>query len=318
VLKAGVMYVVARIFRTPVRTAATTAVALAQGGEFAFVLLTFALSARILDADLAKLLNAVVALSMAATPIVTAAYDRWVLSRATERPEPERIPFDEQAPDAIVAGFGRFGQIATRLLMANGFNVVLLDSSIEAIDAIRRFGWRVHYGDASRLDLLRTAGAEKAKLLLVAIDDTDKAKEMVEAAKQAFPHLVILARAWDRRHAYELLEAGADGVERETYESALNFGRRALVSLGLGERRALKAAVLFRERDNELFKKLQPIAGEEERYIRATVASRETMERLLQAEMARLRDEDEDDDEGDGEGEAPEASRRLEAKDERV
>jgi glutathione-regulated potassium-efflux system ancillary protein KefC/glutathione-regulated potassium-efflux system protein KefB len=309
-LKAAVMYGIARLFRTPVRTAATTAVALAQGGEFAFVLLTFALGARILDADLAKLLNAVVALSMAATPIVTAAYDRWVLSRATERPEPERIPFDEQAPDAIVAGFGRFGQIATRLLMANGFNVVLLDSSIEAIDAIRRFGWRVHYGDASRLDLLRTAGAEKAKLLIVAIDDTEKAKEIVEAAKEAFPHLLVLARAWDRRHAYELLQAGADEVERETYESALNFGRRALVRLGLGERRALRAAVLFREHDNELFKKLQPIAGEEERYIRATVASRETMERLLQTELARLRDED--DDEG------PEESRRLEAGGEQV
>jgi glutathione-regulated potassium-efflux system ancillary protein KefC/glutathione-regulated potassium-efflux system protein KefB len=295
-VKALVMYGVALAFRTPRRTAATTAMALAQGGEFAFVLLTFALSARILDADLAKLLNAVVALSMAATPIVTAVYDRLVLSRAAPKPEPEHLPFDEQDPDAIVAGFGRFGQIATRLLIANGFNVTLLDSSIDQIDTIRRFGWRVHYGDASRLDLLRTAGAEKAKLLIVAIDDADKAKEIVEASKEAFPNLVVLARAFDRRHAYELLQAGADEVERETYESALNFGRRALVRLGLGERRALKAAVIFREHDDALFKRLQPIANDGERYIMATRASRETFEKLIQAEMARLPDDDADDD----------------------
>ncbi|MET0274232.1 MAG: NAD-binding protein, partial [Phenylobacterium sp.] len=181
--------------------------------------------------------------------------------------------------------------------IANGFNVTLLDSSIDQIDTIRRFGWRVHYGDASRLDLLRTAGAEKAKLLIVAIDDADKAKEIVEAAKEAFPNLVVLARAFDRRHAYELLQSGADEVERETYESALNFGRRALVRLGLGERRALKAAVIFREHDDALFKKLQPIANDGERYIMATRASRETFEKLIQAEIARLPDDDEDDDE---------------------
>jgi monovalent cation:proton antiporter-2 (CPA2) family protein len=294
-LKALVMTGVALVFRTPRRTAVTTGVALAQGGEFAFVLLTFAFSAHILDAELAKLLNAVVALSMAATPIVTAAYDRFILTRAAPQAEPEAIPFDEGPPDAIVAGFGRFGQIATRLLVANGFKVTLLDSSIEAIDGIRRFGWRVHYGDASRLDLLRTAGAETAKLLIVAIDDRDKAKEIVEGAKQAFPNLTVLARAFDRRAAYELLAAGADEVERETYESALNFGRRALVRLGVGERRALKAAVVFREHDDELFRRLQPIADQNERYIMATRASRETFEKLIQTEMARIPDDEDEE-----------------------
>ncbi|MDB5467445.1 MAG: potassium efflux system protein, partial [Phenylobacterium sp.] len=200
----------------------------------------------------------------------------------------ERLPFDEGDPDVIVAGFGRFGQIATRLLMANNFQVVLLDSSIEQIDLIRRFGWRVHYGDATRLDLLRTAGIEKAKLLLVAIDDRDKALQLVEAATEAFPHLTILARAFDRPHAYELLKAGSKEVERETFEGALNFGRRALVRLGQSERLAARAANLFREQDKVLFKQLQPAYGEQERYISATRASRETMEKLLRAEMARI------------------------------
>jgi len=309
--KAAAMYAVARLFRRDRRTSATTAIALAQGGEFAFVLLGFTQGARVLDAETVRLLTAVVALSMAATPLVFALFEKLVLSRAAPRPEPERLPFDEGPPDAVIAGFGRFGQIATRLLMANGFKVVLLDSSIEQIELIRRFGWRVHYGDASRLDLLRTAGADKARILVVAIDDRDKARELVELAKQSFPHLRVIARAWDRRHAYELLAAGADVVEREMYESALNFGRRALVALGVSERRALKAAVVFREHDQRLFKELQPTYGEaEERYVMATRASRETWERLVRAEMEMLAREDEADDggperAGDGRTDAP-------------
>ncbi|WP_395673375.1 monovalent cation:proton antiporter-2 (CPA2) family protein [Phenylobacterium sp.] len=301
--KAIAMYAVGRLFRQSRGVSATTAVALAQGGEFAFVLLGFALSAGVLDADLVRLLTATIAVSMAATPLVFAAYAKLSENRGEADAEPEHLPFDEGDPDAVVAGFGRFGQIATRLLKANGFKVVLLDSSVAQIDLIRRFGWPVHYGDATRLDLLRTAGVEKAKLLVVAIDDPDKTGEIVEAAREAFPHLTVIARAFDRRHAYELLKAGAHEVERETYESALNFGRRALVRLGVSERRALKAAVLFRDHDAQLFRELQSSFSLDERYIQATRASRETMERLLQAEMARMADDDDEEDD---------ASRRVE------
>lgn len=296
VLKMAAIYGAARLFRTPPKAAATVGVALAQGGEFAFVLLAFAVSAQVLPPELSRLFTAVIAVSMAATPLLLAAFERLVLSREPERDEPERLPFDEREPDVIVAGFGRFGQIATRLLNANGFKVVTLEASIEQIDILRRFGWRVHYGDASRLDLLRAAGAEKAKLLLVAIDDRDKAVELVEAAHEAFPGLPIIARSYDRRHAYELLRRGASAVERETFESALNFGRRALVRLGVSERRALKAAILFREHDERLFEKLAPLAGEEERYVLATRDSRETTERLLAAEIARIVDDDDEDE----------------------
>jgi len=295
-LKMAAIYGAARLFRTPPKAAATVGVALAQGGEFAFVLLAFAASAQVLPLELSRLFAAVIAVSMAATPLLLAGYERLVLSRQPTREEPERLPFDEREPDVIVAGFGRFGQIATRLLSVNGFKVVTLEASIEQIDILRRFGWRVHYGDASRLDLLRSAGAEKAKLLLVAIDDRDKAVELVEAAREAFPALPIIARAYDRRHAYELLRRGASAVERETFESALNFGRRALVRLGVPERRALKAAILFREHDERLFEQLAPLAGEEERYILATRDSRETTERLLAAEIARLGEEEDEED----------------------
>ncbi len=295
-LKALAMYGAARLFRTPARTAATVGVALAQGGEFAFVLLGFAAGAQVLPPELSRLFAAVVAVSMAATPLLMSGFDRLLLSRVRPRDEPERLPFDERDPDVIVAGFGRFGQIAARLLMANGFRVVTLEASIEQIDLLRRFGWRVHYGDASRLDLLRAAGAGKAKLLLVAIDDRDKAVELAEAAREAFPDLPILARAYDRRHAYELLRHGATAVERETFESALNFGRQALVRLGVPERRALKSAILFREHDRESFEKLAPLVGEEERYILASRDSRETMERLLRADILRMAEEEEEED----------------------
>jgi voltage-gated potassium channel Kch len=304
------MYAAGRLLRTPHRTALTTAVALAQGGEFAFVLLGFVLGAGVLAPEQTRLLTAIVAVSMAATPLLDAGYERLVLSRVEERAEPERLPFDEGAPDVIVAGFGRFGQIPTRLLIANGFKVVLLDSSVEQIDSVRRFGWRAHYGDASRLDLLRTAGAEKAKLLLIALDDRDKALEIVEAAKQAFPHLKILARAYDRPHAYELLARGVDGAERETYESSLNFGRHALEQLGVGERRALKAAILFRQHDDELFAELQKSYGKDE-YVSAVRASRDTWERLIRAEMAQLQEDE-------ASREAAQTPQRVEAGEERV
>jgi glutathione-regulated potassium-efflux system ancillary protein KefC/glutathione-regulated potassium-efflux system protein KefB len=287
-IKALAMWGVGLAFGSIRRNAPTIAVALAQGGEFAFVLLTFAAGARVLNAETVAIAGAVVALSMALTPVAFAIYERLVMQRAGPRPEPEALPFGDDSPDAIVAGFGRFGQVAARLLIANGFRVVLLDSSIEQLELIRKFGWKVHFGDASRLDLLRQAGAERARLLLVAVDDRDKALEIVRTASEAFPNLKVVARAFDRPHAYELLAAGADDVERETYEGALKFGRYALQRLGFTDRRALKAAVIFREHDAELFRKLQPAYGQQERYIEATRASRETFERLIQAEMERL------------------------------
>lgn len=295
-LKGLAMYAAARVFRMNSREAATTAVALAQGGEFAFVLLTFTVGAGVVGADLAKLLSAVVAVSMAFTPLVFALYERFVLNGVIPLlDEPEDLPFDEGDPEVIVAGFGRFGQITTRLLLANNFRVVTLDSSIEQIDLLRRFGRKVHYGDASRIDLLRTAGIEKAKVLVVAIDDQDKAVELVEAAHEAFPNLIILSRAWDRRHAYDLLKKGATEVERETFEGGLRLGERTLKRLGFSAKRAHRAAGLFRKHDEASFDRLAPVWGEE-RYILASRDANETMERLLRADLEQMEiDEDEDE-----------------------
>jgi glutathione-regulated potassium-efflux system ancillary protein KefC/glutathione-regulated potassium-efflux system protein KefB len=294
VIKAAVMFALALAGRLNRRDAAVTGVALSQVGEFAFVLLTFTAGVGVLGRSLADFLAAVVALSMAATPVAVAGWERLAALRDPNRgrASPEVIPFETGAPDAIIAGFGRFGQVAGRLLVANGYKTVTLDSSIEHIDLLRRFGRRVHYGDASRMDMLKTAGADQAKLLVVAIDDRDKAVEMTENAREDFPHLKILARAWDRRHAYELLRAGADVAERETFESALALGIKGLRALGVNADRAQRAGAVFRKHDLKAFEALAPMAGDEERYAMANRDSRQTMERLLKADLDALDNEE--------------------------
>lgn len=296
VLKGLVMTLVGRAFGETWREAGTAGAALAQGGEFAFVLLTFAVSSHVLDAPLAALITAAVALSMAATPLVFALWRRLSRARAETPEEPEN-QFEDDEPPVLIAGFGRFGQIVGRVLNANGFPTSVLESSVEQIGLLRRFGQRVYYGDALRLDLLRAAGADKAKVLVIAIDNPDKATELVEMAREEFPHLTVLARAFDRRHAYDLLNKGAQVVERETFEGGLALAAETLRAMGWRAYRAERAARLFRMHDEKLFHELRPLWGDEERF---TVASRESSPRmadLLRADVARLGDDDPLEDE---------------------
>jgi glutathione-regulated potassium-efflux system ancillary protein KefC/glutathione-regulated potassium-efflux system protein KefB len=287
-VKGVAMYLAARAAKLAWRDAGASAVALSQGGEFAFVLLSFAVGAQVLGAQTAGLLTAAIALSMAATPLALAAFERLSRTRAVEAAAPEDNSFDEGEPDAVIAGSGRFGQIVARVLTANGFRISIMDSSIEQIELLRRFGRRVYYGDAGRLDLLRAAGAEKAKILVVAIDDRERTEEIVRMAKEAFPHLKLLARAFDRRAAYSLLDAGADMVERETFESALALSAGSLQSLGWSAARAHKAAKLFRVHDRRLFEKLRPLWGDDERFTIAARESSPVMEELLRQDLQRL------------------------------
>jgi monovalent cation:proton antiporter-2 (CPA2) family protein len=290
-LKFLVLLGLARLFGAPLRGAAAVATALAQGGEFAFVLLTFTVGAGVIGATLAALLTAAVAVSMALTPLAMILYER--VAALMDAAIPDKVPdtgdFEDGEPDIIIAGFGRFGQITGRLLTANGFRSTVLDSDIEQIDLLRRFGRRVHYGDATRMDLLRAAGIERARMLIVALDDREKTVELVETARKAFPDLVILARAWDRRHAYDLLANGADAVERETFEAALSLGATALQKLGFRAHRAHRAASFFRRHDRRSFEELRPVWGQEEAYILASRDAAKTMDKLLAADLARMR-----------------------------
>lgn len=286
VLKAVVTFGVARAFRLDGRAAGLTAVALAQGGEFAFVLLGIAAASGVLASELASLATVTVAISMALTPVLLILYDRRCSAELSSVPQPENEAFDD-APDVIVAGFGRFGQIAARLLVVNGFKTSTLEASAEQVELVRRFGRRVYYGDATRLDLLRSAGAARAKVLLVAIDDRDQAEKLVELARANFPNLQILARAYDRRHAYRLLDKGAHVIERETFEAGLTLGAEALKALGFKDMQAARAARLFRRHDENMFQSLAPVWRDEERFM---VASRESSERMNDLLAADIRD----------------------------
>ena len=290
-LKAAVMFALGKVAGASSRSAAAVAVALAQGGEFAFVLLTFIVGAKVIDPKLAALLTAAVALSMAFSPIAMILYEKIAtkLDRAMPSIKPDDPEFEDDEPDIIIAGFGRFGQITGRLLMANGFRSTVLDTDIEQIELLRRFGRPVYYGDATRMELLRAAGAERARMLIVALDDQEKNSELVEKARETFPHLKILARAFDRRHAYDLLANGADEVERETFESALSMGVSALRSLGFRAHRAHRAADYFRLHDRHIFEELRPMWGQEEAYILASRDAAQTMDKLLAADLSRMK-----------------------------
>ncbi|MCB8874176.1 monovalent cation:proton antiporter-2 (CPA2) family protein [Acidisoma silvae] len=293
-IKAEAMTRLAQLFHMPRADARMVGVSLCQGGEFAFVLTGFVVTAHVLPHHIGALLNAVVAMSMVFTPLAFIAHER-LMTRPdkTDGPVPEAPSFDAD-PDVIIAGYGRFGQIAGRLIRGNGFKTSVLDISTTQIELLRRFGQRVQYGDASRIDLLQAAGAEKAKLLIVAIDDREKALELVAGARHAFPDLHIIARAWDRRAAYELLDQGADEVERETFEGSLALGRSALVKLGVHPHQAHRAAAIFRRQDKRFFHKLRPLYGDEEGFVLASRQSAMTLEKLLMAERQGSRFDDVD------------------------
>jgi glutathione-regulated potassium-efflux system ancillary protein KefC/glutathione-regulated potassium-efflux system protein KefB len=245
----------------------------------------------VLTPELTRLLTVVVAVSMALTPLLLLAYERFASRPDADglAPTPDAPAFEDDTPHAIVAGFGRVGQVVGRLLIANGYRTVVLESSAAQIELLRRFGRRVYYGDATRLDLLHAAGAGRAKLLVVAIDDREKAVDLVEVARQNFPELKIVARAWDRRHAYQLKAAGAHHVERETFAGGLAMAAESLIGLGRPPAEARAAAELFRMHDERNFDKLAHLWNDDERYV---VAARETsrvMEQLLAQDLEDLR-----------------------------
>jgi len=255
IVKALLLYALATRYPLPGPQRGPFALALSQGGEFAFVLFSAATATRALAADIAGLLVGVVALSMMTTPLLLGLHDRFIEPRLRLSGAGPARPMDTIADadhPVIVAGFGRFGQIVARLLNANGIETTVLDHDPEHIDSIRRFGFKVFYGDAARLDLLRAAGADHARLLVLAIDDRAQALKIVDLVHEHFPHLTILARAWDVRHLLELRDKGVIGVERETFEGALRLGEQALHRLGRTAWQAKQAANRFRVHDHAL------------------------------------------------------------------
>jgi glutathione-regulated potassium-efflux system ancillary protein KefC len=257
------------------------AVLLAQGGEFAFVVFGVARSARLLPGDWDPLLTLSVALSMALTPILLMAHDRWLVRAAVER-EPDAI----DAPEAqvIIAGFGRFGQVVGRLLFASGVKATVLDHDPDQVELLRRFDFQVHYGDASRLDLLRAAGAEQARLLVLAIDDPETSVRLVDAVRENFPKLTVVARARNVGHWQQLRSRGLTVVERETFESALLVGRKALELLGVRPYEARERADKFRKHNVGSLEQALPLWADEAERTNLARSARQQLEQQMDAD----------------------------------
>jgi len=282
VIKLLVLLLLGWLFRLNLADNLMFAFVLAQGGEFAFLLFSFALQNNVIDAELAKLLIVVVVLSMAATPLIIIAYDRYIRPRFIDcvSADPKEEDMDEKSP-VIVAGYGRFGQVVSRLLKADGIETTLLDHDSGQIELSGRFGYKVFYGDASRVELLKAAGADDARLLVIAIDDRDKAVQMAVAARQFFPHLKVLARAYDRSHAYKLMDARADVITRETFGSALIMGEEALKLLGYEDSRAYRVMRTFKHHDEEGLQKLYAVWGDDNAYGLRVRQNIEDLEKVL-------------------------------------
>ena len=231
-LKALVLFTLALIFKIKNSDRWLFTLSLAQAGEFGFVLLSFSAQNHVLPADIVQTLSLVVALSMFLTPGLFILFDKVILPRYEQKSNDREADTIEEKGTVIIAGIGRFGQIVNRLLVSNDVNTVVLDHQANQVDLLRSINIKSYFGDATRHDLLHTAGIEEAAMLVVAIDSQDSSVELVKYVKHTYPNVKILARAFDRGHSYRLREAGADSVVSETYHSALEMGADALRSLG--------------------------------------------------------------------------------------
>ena len=280
-VKALVLYLLAVLFKIKTKQKLLFTLALAQGGEFAFVLLSLTSSLKILTPEQSKLTTLVVAISMLMAPLLLIIYEKFFNEESNPNKEFDQLDKIEPAKNVIIAGYGRFGQIIGRLLTAQGYHLSILDHSPSQIDLLRRFGNKVFYGDAANRDLLAASGAKEAQLLVIAIDDADKILEIAVIAKKHYPHLKIVARAIDRRHAYELLHIGVTSFRRETFDSALNLGVEALTLLGNSRNVAERAGQLFSAHDEESLHTLADLWGDDHSYGIATKQRIEDLKQVL-------------------------------------
>ncbi|MGI9236981.1 MAG: cation:proton antiporter, partial [Woeseiaceae bacterium] len=284
--KALVLYPLARLFgMCDWRAALKLAAVLAQGGEFAFVLFGIARIEQVLLPGIIEELILAVAVSMMMTPLIYALVER-LGSRVVNTAEPEYDVPEGDHHDVLIAGFGRVGQVIGRLLRIIGRPFTALESDTEQLDIVRRYGSTVHYGDASRLDLLRAAGADNAKIFVLAISDLEQSMRIAEAVRKHFPHLKIIARARNRRHAHKLMDLGIEHIFRETLLSSLAMTKLVLRDLGHSGEDATRLIDTFCKRDAELLIEQHAIHDSEEKLIQSVKDTADELEALLRVDSS--------------------------------
>lgn len=285
-VKFVLLVVIGKIFKLGLDSNLLLSFSLAQGGEFAFVLFSFAVQNKVLPADVADPLIAAVAISMAITPLLMLLNEKVIQPRTgTKESADESSDVVHEDNPVIIAGFGRFGNIVGRLLRANGVGTTVLDVDSDNVELLRKLGMKVFYGDASRRDLLESAGAESARIIVIAIDDSDRILEMVKTVRRYFPHLTIFARAVGRSDAYALLEEGVEHVYRETFETSVRVGIGVMRNLGFRAYQAERSGRKFREADNRDLKELATLRHDRKSYISSARRRIEDLEQVMMAEL---------------------------------
>ena len=288
-LKLLVIYGLSALMKLPYQERPVFALLLAQGGEFAFVVFQAAAGAQVLSMETSSLLIGAVALSMLISPLLLVLVDKYVLPRYANQkgPQLEEISEQQNSP-IIIAGFGRYGQIVGRMLLAQGISATVLDHDAEMVESVRSFGYRVFYGDATRLDLLRTAGAATAKILVLSVDDMEQSLKIVDLAREHFPQLEIVARARDVTHWNKLRDRGVMRVEREVFESSLRSARTVLELLGHPPHEARQTAMRFRRHNLALFEKMHPHYKDRTKLIAVIKQGRQQLEDQMAQEREQL------------------------------
>ncbi len=291
VIKAAALYAISLFTDIPANQRGLFSFALAQGGEFGFVLFGFAVSVGAMEADIAAPLILAVALSMATTPLLLIVNEKFIAPRffpGAELP-PVNIP-DHQNP-VIIIGFGRFGQVIGRLLMANKITPTLIDNNPAQLQRVRRFGYKSYYGDALRLDVLRAAGAAQAKVIVLSLADADTINRAIQLIRHEFPHLKIFARAYDRVHAMHLIDDDIDGFSRETFASALELAQDSLVALGFTRWKAQRLAEKFQQHDMHTLREQVAVRHDETAIISIARTARDNIEETFAADKEQEADE---------------------------
>lgn len=250
--KALMIYIVARITKSAHTEALDRALLMAQGGEFAFVLFSAALSAQVIDSTIKSNLTAIVVLSMVLTPIVGIIFKRFTQAKANISLENVNIA-EGLSGSVLMIGFGRFGQVTSQLLLARGVDVTIIDNNIDMIQNAEKFGFKIYYGDGCRLDILHTSGAATAQAIVVCVDSKDTTNRIVELVTHEFPLAKLLVRSYDREHSLHLVKQKVDFMIRETFESAIKFGEVILQELGVDEDEVIRISDEIRDLDNERF-----------------------------------------------------------------
>jgi monovalent cation:proton antiporter-2 (CPA2) family protein len=284
-LKSSLLFGLARAFGMQARHASPLAVTMAQGGEFGFVLFSLAVSNDIVPTNLAQILVIVVTISMAMTPLVIKLHALFVEPKFGKIETRDFDPIQDDGSRVLIAGFGRVGQIIARVLRMRRISFTALESSMSQVDFVRRFGNKVYYGDPSRLELLQAAGAARAEIFVLAMDDVDASVRTAALIKKHFPHLKVFARARNRRHAIKLMEQGVRYFVRETYYSSLDLAQNALEALGLSRSEALESIRRFDEHDKRMLDQQRLAGDDEQKLIQSAQQAARELEGLFEEDV---------------------------------